>query len=171
MHTYENRLYELTQKNNEIIVLTAENRFCLRNIPKLLGNRFIDVGISEQSMIGISAGLAKMGKIPVVHALSAFLTMRAFEFIRTDLGYPSLPSILVGTFTGYNSTANGPTHQAIEDIGLMHLVPNINIFAPSNLYELIKIFDEINNIKSPTYIRYIDDVSIKSVDGNAGSLV
>ncbi len=160
MHPYEKKLVDISISNKDVVVITAENRFCLRNIPQLLGKRFIDVGIAEQNMVGISAGLAKSGKLPIMHALSTFLTMRAFEFIRTDLGYPNLRSIIVGTFTGFNSTANGPTHQAIEDIGLMQLIPNVNIFAPSNIYELISVFDIIDNINSPLYIRYIDDDTV-----------
>tara|TARA_B100002051_G_C16705315_1_gene623410 strand:+ start:713 stop:1615 length:903 start_codon:yes stop_codon:yes gene_type:complete len=160
MHYYEESLYELTKKNKEVVILTAENRFSMRNLPNLIGEKFIDVGIMEQNLVGVSAGLSKCGKIPIMHALSAFLTMRSFEFIRTDLGYPNLKSIIVGTFTGFNSQANGPTHQAIEDIGLMRLIPNLKIFAPSNIYEMCNIFKIIDQFDSPLYLRYNDDTEI-----------
>ena len=92
-----------------------------------------------------------------MHGMSAFLTMRAFEFIRTDLGYPSLPSVLVGTFNGLsataNGTANGPTHQAIEDIALMRLVPNMTVIAPSDLTETLEVLDNISKLDGPLYIR------------------
>ena len=157
LQTYESKLLSLIEKNQTIVVITAENRISLRNIPPKLGANFIDVGISEQNLIGIGAGLAKQGFLPIMHGMSAFLTMRAFEFIRTDLGYPSLPSVLVGTFNGLsgsaNGTANGPTHQAIEDIALMRLIPNMTVVAPSDLTETCNILDYIEDLKGPLYIR------------------
>jgi transketolase len=157
METYESKLLSLIEKNRNIVVITAENRISLRNIPPKLGINFIDVGISEQNLVGIGAGLAKQGFLPVMHGMSAFLTMRAFEFIRTDLGYPSLSSVLVGTFNGLsaagNGTANGPTHQAVEDIALMRLIQNMTIFAPSDVTETCNGLDYITKLKGPLYIR------------------
>jgi transketolase len=164
MEPYESKILAMIEKNKKIVVLTAENRVSLRNIPEKLNQNFIDVGISEQNLIGIGAGLAKLGFLPIMHGMSAFLTMRAFEFIRTDLGYPSLPSILVGTFNGLsatgNGTANGPTHQAIEDIALMRLVPHMTVVAPSDVSETLQILDNISKLDGPLYIR----------DSNFGSI-
>ena len=147
----------LVEENKKIVILTAENRVSLRNVPEKLNQNFIDVGISEQNLIGIGAGLAKLGFLPIMHGMSTFLTMRAFEFIRTDLGYPRLPSVLVGTFNGLsataNGTANGPTHQAIEDIALMRLVPNMTVVTPSDRLETLKILDSISKLEGPLYIR------------------
>ena len=132
MHPYEMKLQRIINKHEEILILTAETRFNMRNIPSMIENRFIDFGISEQTMVGSGAGLSKMGKLPIMHALAAFLTMRPFEFIRTDFGIPNLRGVFMGSFNGFLSTANGPTHQAIEDIALMSLVPNMNIFSSSS---------------------------------------
>ena len=165
MEPYEQKLYSLIQKNNKIIILTAENRVSLRNLPEKIPSNFVDVGISEQNLIGISAGFAKRGYLPIIHGMAAFLTMRSFEFIRTDLGYPNLPSILVASFTGLspiaNGTANGPTHQAVEDIALMRLVPNMTIFAPADIVEKCACFDLIENLNGPMYIR---DSNFESLD-------
>ena len=109
MHPYEKKLLEMAKVDPDLVVMTAETRFNMRNLPDILGERFIDVGISEQNLIGMAAGMAKCGKLPICHALAAFLTLRPFEFIRTDLGYPKLKAVLVGTFNGFQSTANGPT--------------------------------------------------------------
>src|SRR3984885_8061543 len=94
--TYADALLGLTRTDDRIVVMTAENRAPIRSLPAELGERFIDTGITEQTMVGMAAGLALRGRIPVVHALATFLTMRAFEFIRTDVGIPSLPVKLVG---------------------------------------------------------------------------
>ncbi len=152
--TYEKKILELLSQNDNIIVMTAENRAAIRNLPNIVKNNFIDVGIAEQTMIGMAAGLALRGRIPVVHALSAFLTMRAFEFIRTDIGISGLPVKLVGAVPGFLSEANGPTHQAIEDISLMRSIPGMNIFAPSDEDELVSGLDEVINSPSPFYIRF-----------------
>src|SRR5580765_8897284 len=101
--TYEELLTEMALANERIIVMTAENRALVRNLPAILGDRFIDTGITEQTMIGAAAGLALRGRTPVAHALATFLTMRAFEFIRTDVGIPGLPVTLVGGVPGFLS--------------------------------------------------------------------
>ena len=152
--TYEKYLEELIKNDGNIFILTAENRAVIRNLPDKIGNRFIDVGISEQSMIGISAGLALRGRKPVVHALASFLTMRAFEFIRTDIGIGRLPVKLVGGVPGFLSEANGPTHQAIEDISLMRAIPGMNIFCPADEDDLIICLPEVINSPNPFYIRF-----------------
>src|ERR1700733_6606886 len=127
--TYEELLTQTALADERFIVMTAENRALVRNIPGILGNRFIDTGITEQTMVGAAAGLALRGRTPVVHALTSFLTMRAFEFVRTDLGIADLPVKLSGFIPGFLSDANGPTHQAIEDISIMRGIPNVTVFA------------------------------------------
>lgn len=153
---YEETLLELALNNENILILTAENRASIRNLPNVVNDQFIDTGISEQSLVGISAGLALRGNVPIVHAIAAFLTMRSFEFIRTDIGYPSLNVKLIGNFPGFLSEANGPTHQAIEDVSLMRGIPNMNIFCPADKDDLIKGLPSIISYKRPCYIRYND---------------
>ncbi|HYL05450.1 MAG TPA: transketolase, partial [Thermoanaerobaculia bacterium] len=77
--TYEAALLELAEARPELVVMTAENRAAIRGLPAILGARFVDVGICEQTMIGAAAGLALRGRTPVAHALATFLVMRAFE--------------------------------------------------------------------------------------------
>src|SRR6201993_739958 len=99
--TYETVLLEAARTDPRLIVVTAENRAAIRGVPAALGPRFIDTGITEQTMIGMAAGLALRGRIPIVHALASFLTMRAFEFIRTDVGIAHLPVKLSGYIPGF----------------------------------------------------------------------
>lgn len=152
--TYEEKLLDLAHLNSNIVVMTAENRAAIRNLPKTLGERFIDVGIAEQTLVGAAAGLALRGRIPVAHALATFLTMRAFEFIRTDIGIANLPVKLVGFVPGFLSEANGPTHQAVEDISLMRGIPNMKIFSPADIDELVEGLPHVIADASPWYIRY-----------------
>jgi transketolase len=107
-------------------------------------------------MIGMAAGLALRGRIPVVHALAAFLTMRAFEFIRTDIGIAGHPVKLVGYIPGILSEANGPTHQALEDIALMRGIPGMHVFCPADKSDMMNGLSDILTDPNPWYIRYND---------------
>src|SRR6202789_1342430 len=151
--TYQELLTETALADVQVVVMTAENRALVRNLPVILGKRFIDTGITEQTMIGAAAGLALRGRIPVVHALASFLTMRAFEFVRTDAGIPSLPLKLSSFIPGFLSDGNGPTHQAIEDISLMRGIPNMTVFAPADEDALVKMLPKIWADSSPSYVR------------------
>jgi transketolase len=151
---YEEALRRAAESDPRIVVLTAENRAAIRNLPAVLGDRFIDVGICEQTMIGAAAGLALRGRIPVVHALASFLTMRAFEFIRTDVGIAGLPVKLVGGVAGLLSEANGPTHQAIEDLALMRGIPGMQIVCPADEDELVEALPAILASPHPCYVRH-----------------
>jgi transketolase len=154
--TYADALLALARGDERIVVMTAENRAPIRSLPATLGDRFIDTGITEQTMVGMAAGLALRGRIPVVHALATFLTMRAFEFIRTDVGIADLPVKLVGTVPGILSEANGPTHQALEDIALMRGIPTMRVFCPADIDDLLAGLGLIMRDPSPWYIRYCD---------------
>jgi len=151
--SYEELLTELSLADERFVIMTAENRALIRNLPKLLGKRFIDTGITEQTMIGAAAGLALRNRIPVVHALASFLSMRAFEFIRTDAGIPSLPIKLSAFIPGLLSDANGPTHQAIEDISIMRGIPNMTVFAPADEDDMVKMMLKIWASPKPAYTR------------------
>ncbi len=155
MQPYEQLLADLMTEDERIVILTAENRAALRSLPQHVGDRFMDFGIAEQTMVGAAAGLASRGRVPVVHALAAFLTLRAFEFIRTDVGIPGLPVKLVGGAAGFLSDGNGPTHQAIEDVALMWGIPGMGIFCPSDEEELLAGLPWVLAAGSPFYIRHI----------------
>lgn len=152
--SYQDILRKVVNSDDRFVVVTAENRAAIRDLPEQIGDRFIDVGICEQTMIGAAAGLALRGRIPVVHALASFLTLRAFEFVRTDVGIPGLPVKLVGSFAGFLSEANGATHQAIEDISLMRGVPNINVWCPADAADMLLGLETILRDPVPYYIRY-----------------
>jgi transketolase len=152
--TYEEALAQIVLADERYVVLTAENRAAIRTLPARLGARFIDVGIAEQALVAAAAGLALRGRVPIVHALAAFLTMRAFEFIRTDVGVAHLPVKLVGGVPGVLSEANGPTHQALEDVALMRNVPRMGVFCPADEQDLALGLPEVLASDRPFYIRH-----------------
>jgi len=150
---YEELLVQTASADERFVVMTAENRALVRSAPKLLGKRFIDTGITEQTMIGMAAGLALRGRIPVVHALAPFLTMRAYEFIRTDVGIAHLPVKLSGYIPGFLSDGNGPTHQAIEDVAIMRGIPGMEVFCPADEDDLVRMLPAIWESDAPSYVR------------------
>jgi len=151
--SYEELIRDTALADERFVVMTAENRALIRNLPGVLKDRFIDTGITEQCMIGAAAGLALRGRIPVVHALASFLSMRAFEFIRTDAGIGHLPVKLSSFIPGFLSDGNGPTHQAIEDISLMRGIPGMQVFAPADEQDMLLALPQIWNTPHPAYVR------------------
>jgi transketolase len=151
--TYEQLLTQTALEDERFVVMTAENRALVRNVPAALGARFIDTGITEQTMIGMAAGLALRGRIPVVHALAPFLTMRAFEFIRTDVGIAKLPVKLSGYIPGFLSDGNGPTHQSIEDVSIMRGIPGMEVYSPADEDDLVRMLPAIWRSPAPAYVR------------------
>ena len=151
--TYEELIKQTALADERLVVMTAENRALIRNLPAVLGPRFIDTGITEQTLIGAAAGLALRGRVPVVHALATFLTLRAFEFVRTDVGISGLPVKLSGFVPGFLSDGNGPTHQAIEDVSLMRGIPGMTVFAPADEADMLAMLPAIWASPAPAYVR------------------
>ncbi|MES2730218.1 MAG: transketolase C-terminal domain-containing protein [Bacteroidota bacterium] len=150
---YEDLILQMALQDERFIVMTAENRALIRNLPPILKGRFIDTGITEQTMVGAAAGLALCGRIPVVHALATFLSLRAFEFIRTDVGIGKLPVKLSSFIPGFLSDGNGPTHQAIEDISIMRGIPGMQVFAPADEEDMLLALPHIWTSPQPSYVR------------------
>lgn len=116
-------------------------------------DRFLNVGIAEQNLIGIASGLAESGMKPYVYTISNFLIHRCFEQIRNDVVLHDLPVVLIGTSTGYDNGALGPTHHMLEDWGVVSNLPNIRIYAPFNKESALRIFENIVKNPGPTYVR------------------
>lgn len=134
-------------------------------------DRYLNVGIAEQNLIGVAAGLAESGMRPYVYTISNFLTHRCFEQIRNDIVLHNLPVTLVGTSTGYDNGPLGPTHHMLEDWGVISNLSGIEIYAPFNKSSTSEIFDLTYESKMPTYIRIAKgsgiDVPSKLVKRNA----
>jgi len=152
---YQELIKQIALADERIVVMTAENRAVVRELPPVLGPRFIDVGIAEQTMIGTAAGLALRGRIPICHALAPFLIYRAYEFVRTDVGIAHLPVKLSSWIAGFLSDGNGPTHQAIEDVSLMRGIPGMTVFCPADEADMLAMLPAIWASPDPAYVRLI----------------
>lgn len=114
---------------------------------------FYDVGIAEQNLLGITAGLVSEGFKCIATAQSCFLSMRSFEQVRQYMGYMQFPAILIGINSGFSLTYFGNSHYALEDLSLMRSIPNLTVLSPADAGEAVKAFEAALNINSPVYIR------------------
>lgn len=142
------------REDESIFLLIADMGLGLvEPIQKEFPDRFINIGIAEQNMIGVSAGLCNVGFRPFCYTISNFLTQRCFEQIRNDICLHEYPITLVGTSTGFDNGLLGPTHQVIDDIGCVKSLPKMNIYSPSTVDSIKMIFEDVIKNKQPAYIR------------------
>ncbi len=115
--------------------------------------RHINVGIAEQNMVGIAAGLALAGFVPFVNTFAAFLTRRACDQIAISVAYPQLNVKLFGFHGGINLGEDGATQQAVEDLAIMDAIPGIRVYAPIDGNDLTRAMNEAVDVDGPTYVR------------------
>lgn len=116
-------------------------------------NRFFEVGITEQAMSGVASGMAAMGYIPFIASYAMFSPGRNWEQIRTTIAYNNVPVKIVGAHTGVSVGPDGGTHQALEDLAIMRMIPNMEVFVPCDAIEARAITEHIATTKSPSYLR------------------
>ena len=149
-----NTILKLIRCDPDVLVLTADNGFVNFDVfEELFPGRFINFGISEANMISYAAGMASCGKIPFAFAISAFITMRAYEQIRNDVCLQKQNVKIIGAFGGMNFSTLGPSHHAIEDIAIMRVLPGMNIICPASPLEAKGAFFAAKQIQGPVYIR------------------
>lgn len=148
-------LVELGKENENVVVLTADLAGATKTslFEKEFPDRFINVGIAEQNMIGISAGLATTGKIPFASTFAIFAAGRAYDQIRNSVAYPKLNVKICGTHAGVTVGEDGATHQMLEDLSLMRSIPNMIVLCPSDDVQTRWAIKEMAKVDGPVYIR------------------
>jgi len=116
--------------------------------------RFYSFGMAEQNMMGFAGGLAREGFYPFVHTFAVFVCRRPFEQVAMSIAYPNLPVRLIGFLPGI-TTAGGVTHQAIDDIGLMRLLPNMTVLECGDATEVESVLDVAQGVAGPVYVRML----------------
>lgn len=158
-------LPRIAKENDKIVVLSADmsTPAGVDKFKSLYPDRFYNLGIAEQNMIGTAAGLSNEGFIPVCVAQACFLSMRDYEQIRQFCGYMGKKIILVGLAAGFSLSFFGQTHYAIEDIALMNTIPNMNVIAPCDGVEAVEAFKKALDIKGPVYLRLFGGTGIPAI--------
>lgn len=149
-----NSLYEEMEKDPYIFFLTADMGINLvEKFQVKYPDRFLNVGIAEQNLIGVASGLAESGMKPFVYTISNFLVHRCLEQIRNDISLHDLHVVLVGTSTGFDNGPLGATHHMVDDWGILSGLPNLQIYSPYNHKSTVDIFNKVISNPKPAYVR------------------
>lgn len=153
-NTFAKTLLKHARNDPRIVLMTADLGFkVFDEFRKELPRQFVNVGVAEQNLISIAAGLSMMGKKVYCYSMVTFLVMRAFEQIRVDICNHNLDVTLVGVGGGLSYGMEGMTHHGFEDISIMRSLPSMTVTVPGDPVECAGIIDESVNYKSPLFIR------------------
>ena len=152
---YGEVLVELGANNKDLVVMDADLSKSTMTVgfSKAFPERFFNMGIAEQNMYGVAAGLAASGKTVVASTFAMFATGRAFEIIRNSIGYPHLNVKICATHAGVTVGEDGASHQAIEDIALMRTIPGMTVLNPSDGVSARKAVEAAVAMEGPVYVR------------------
>jgi len=151
---FYNYLNNLFQQNNKTCILLGDiGVFSFQKSFQHDSSRIYNLGIMEQTMIGISCGLSKSGFIPFVHSIAPFITERCYEQLKLNLGYENVNCFIVSVGNSYDYSALGCTHHCPNDLKIVSSIPNFKTFCPGNNQDVKKIIESTINDKCPKYIR------------------
>lgn len=152
---YSQALEEMAAKDERIAVVVNDSVSSakMNGFKTRFPARFFNVGIAEQNMVGVSAGLANGGMIPYVCGAACFITARAMEQVKVDLGYSNHNVRLVGISPGMAYGELGPTHHSIEDVGWLRIIPNIAIVVPADAHETRAVLEYSGTHVGPMFLR------------------
>lgn len=148
-------LAKIGKTNPNVVVLDADLSKSTKTdvFAKAFPERFFEMGIAEQNMYGVAAGMAASGKIPVASTFAMFAAGRAFEIIRNSICYPKLNVKVCATHAGLTVGEDGASHQAIEDLALMRAIPNMTVINPADGVSTEKLLEAAIDMVGPCYIR------------------
>jgi transketolase len=147
-------LTRLGQADPNVLLLTGDHGYALFDeFRKVCPSQFINAGIAEQNMVGMAAGLARIGFRPFVYGLSAFVPIRVLEQIKMDIAHDGLPVVLLGDGAGFVYSHLGPSHQSAEDIACARSVPGLTVLSPGDRFEMTACMDLAYDLARPVYLR------------------
>lgn len=153
--SYGEALAELGSENENVVVLDADLSGATKTsvFAKKFPDRFFDVGIAEQDLMGTATGMATFGKIPYVSTFAVFAAGRAYDQVRNTIAHTNSNVKICATHAGITVGEDGATHQMLEDIGMMKAIPNMTVICPSDDTQTKWIIKEISKIDGPVYVR------------------
>lgn len=145
---------ETIKNDSKSVVMVGDiSHFLLRETEQVAPDRFYNIGICEQSMVGMASGMAIEGMRPIIHTIAPFLVERAFEQIKNDIGYQNTEVTIVTVGGTYDYSDLGCTHHCYGDIAMMRLIPNMQVFEPSTPQEFRTLFEKTWGNGLPKYFR------------------
>ncbi len=166
-------LVKLGAKYKNVVVLDSDLSSSVQTgaFAKEFPNRHFNMGIAEQNMVATAAGFATRGKLPFACSFSVFATGRAWEIVRNAVCYPNLNVKIVGSHAGIMTGEDGASHQALEDLAIMRVLPNMKVVCPADHYEALSVMETLMNDYGPTYLRINRQATevIYTVSGNGSA--
>src|SRR5580765_3495660 len=130
---FASTLTAAAERDERIVLLTGDLGFMvLEPFTERFPDRFFNVGVAEQNMVGVATGLAEAGYVPYVYSIATFASLRPYEFIRNGPVHQQLPVRVVGVGGGFDYGTNGPSHHALEDLAVMRAQPGLTVLAPAD---------------------------------------
>jgi len=152
--TFLKTLVELAEKDDRIVLLTGDLGYLVVDeFAAKFPDRFFNVGVAEQNMLGVATGLAEAGFIPFVYSIVTFAALRPYEFIRNGPVMHRFPVRIVGVGGGMEYGYNGPTHYGIEDVGLMRIQPGMTVVVPADFQQTKTALQATYDLPGPVYYR------------------
>jgi len=153
-NTFVRTLTEIGKKDKNVILLTGDLGFnALEPFSDACPLQYLNVGIAEQNMVGVAAGLAMSGKRVFCYSIIPFVTFRCCEHVRDDLAYHNLPVTMVGVGSGYAYGILGSTHHSLEDVAVLRSFPNMTVICPGDPLEVEAAMNALANYNGPCYLR------------------
>jgi transketolase len=159
-------LVQLAQADPNVLLLTGDHGYALFDeFRRLFPDQFINAGIAEQNMIGMAAGLARLGFRPFVYALAAFVPIRTVEQIKLDVAHDGMPVVLIGDGAGFVYSSLGASHHSTEDMACMRAIPGLQVLSPADDVEMTASMHYAYHSSAPLYLR-IGKSELGRVHGN-----
>lgn len=151
---FSNALVRLALADPKVLLLTGDHGYALFDeFRRCCPERYINAGIAEQNMVGMAAGLARVGFRPFVYGLAAFVPIRTVEQIKLDIAHDDLPVVLLGDGAGFVYSHLGTSHQSTEDIACTRAIPGIEVLSPADRFEMTAAMDYAYTVNGPVYLR------------------
>tara|TARA_B110000259_G_scaffold38093_1_gene43425 strand:- start:40 stop:984 length:945 start_codon:yes stop_codon:yes gene_type:complete len=156
LEVFAETLLQEAKLNNKIVAVTSDSRGSGKLVPfgKQLPYQLIEVGIAEQNLVGVCAGLSAVGKKVFGVSPSSFLTARSLEQIKNDIAYSNQPVVLVGISAGISYGQLGATHHSIHDFAVLRAINNMTIVSPADNFETAEVIKQSLDYDKPLFIRY-----------------
>lgn len=151
---FSNALVRLALADPKVLLLTGDHGYALFDeFRERCPNQYINAGIAEQNMVGMAAGLARVGFRPFVYGLAAFVPIRTVEQIKLDIAHDDLPVVLLGDGAGFVYSHLGTSHQSTEDIACTRAIPGLEVLSPADRFEMTASMDRAYAANGPVYLR------------------
>ena len=166
--TFVSTLLDLAADDERIVLLTGDLGFTVvEPFARAYPDRFFNVGVAEQNMVGLATGLADGGYVPYVYSIATFATLRPYEFIRNGPILQRLPVRIIGVGGGFEYGSNGPSHYALEDFALMRVQPGMTVLVPADYAQAREALHASASLPGPVYFRLgkDDTATVRGLDG------